>query len=459
VNRSAVLAALVLAVGAALVAQRGTDLPRPPIVILGGTLVDGTEAPPRPNEAMLIVDGRIRSIGPRAFTKAPKNATLVQATDRWIVPGLVDAHVHFFQTGGLDARPDIVSLPGASPYPKVVDRIRRMPQVYLRAYVCAGVTSVADFGGPSWIFGLRESRTLDHDSPRIAFAGPLLATHDPPALELEDDEPLWLMKDAADVRAKVERLAAMRPDFVKVWFVHRAGDDIEAQTALVRTAIEAAHARKLRAAVHATTLDTARRAVEAGADILVHGISDRDVDDAFVEAVVARRVIYVPTMLVTSSYRALRLRQVRFEPFEAECAPPETMASFDVLTSLADDVLPRPKTEPPDTLPVQQRNVKRLVAAGAIVAAGTDAGNTATLHGSSLHKELALMVEAGLTPMEALVAATRHGAMVMGREKELGTIAPGMLADVLVLDADPLADIRNTRRIAYVVRGGVVYGR
>ena len=69
------------------------------------------------------------------------------------------------------------------------------------------------------------------------------------------------------------------------------------------------------------------------------------------------------------------------------------------------------------------------------------------------------MVEAGLSPMDVLVAATRHGAMVLGREKELGTIAPGMLADMLVLDADPLADIRNTRRIAHVIRGGALYGR
>ncbi len=450
---------LISCAGVALLAQRVTDLPRPPIVIVGGTLIDGTGAPPRPNEAILIEDGRITRVGADAFRKAPKGARVISGTDRWIVPGLIDSHVHFFQTGGLDARPDVVALPGAPPYVGVVDRIRRKPQVYLRAYVCAGVTSVADMGGPSWIFNLREGRALDHDSPRIAFAGPLLATHDPKALELEDDEPLWLMKDVDQVRALVALIAARRPDFVKVWFVHRPGDDLEAQTALVRAAVAGIHAMKLRAAVHATTLETARRAVEAGADILVHGVADREVDEAFVAAVVKRRVIYVPTMIVTKQYRDVRMRQLRIEPFEQECAPPDTIASFEALGALADEVLRRPAQPLPDSLPVQQANLKALAAAGAIVAAGSDAGNTGTLHGPSLHKELALMAEAGLSPMEVLVAATRHGAMVMGREKDLGTIAPGKLADVLVLDADPLADVRNTRRIAHVIRGGAVYGR
>ena len=168
---------LALAAGAGLLAQRGTDLPRPPIVIVGGTLIDGTGGPPRTNETILIVDGRIKAMGPDAFRRAPKGARVLQGTDRWILPGLIDAHVHFFQTGGLDARPDVVPLPGAVPYPQ-----GRGPDsataagLPAMAYVCAGVTSVADLGGPSWIFGLRESRALDHASPRIAFSGPLLAT-------------------------------------------------------------------------------------------------------------------------------------------------------------------------------------------------------------------------------------------------------------------------------------------
>ncbi len=99
----------------------------------------------------------------------------------------------------------------------------------------------------------------------------------------------------------------------------------------------------------------------------------------------------------------------------------------------------------------------RVQEAGITIAAGSDAGNNGTLHGPSLHHELALMVEAGLTPMQALVAATSGGAAVMGRVDELGTLQPGKLADFVVLAADPLADIRNTRAIALVIKGGQIF--
>jgi imidazolonepropionase-like amidohydrolase len=453
----ALLPGLICAAALTLAAQ--PDRSRTALLLVGGTLIDGTGSPPRTNEAMLVVDGRIKLMGLQAVRKAPKNARIVHGTDRWIVPGFIDGHVHFFQNGGLDARPDVVPLPDAPPYREVVDRIRRMPQVYLRAYVCSGVTAVADFGGPMWGFNLRDSREDDALSPRIAFSGPLLATYDPKALELEADEPIWLMKDQADIGAKVERIAAHSPEFVKVWFVHRQGDDLEAQTALVRTAIETIHAKKLRAAVHATTLETARRAVAAGADILVHGVSDRDVDEEFVRDVVARHVLYVPTLLVSQSYREVRTRSVEFEPFELECAPPESVASFERLPSLPETVLPRPAVPPVSRTAIEQRNLKRLSDAGAIIVAGTDAGNTRTLHGPSLHREFVLMVEAGMTPMQVIVSATGNGARLLGRERELGQLAPGMHADVLVLDADPLADIRNTRRISRIFRGGVEYFR
>ena len=440
----------------AVLAQDRRPLPRP-IVIIGGMLIDGTGEPPRRNDAILIADGRIKRMGPDVTRRVPRDARTINATDKWIIPGLIDGHVHFFQTGGLDARPDLVPHPQGRAYRDVVDEIRRAPQPYLRSYLCAGVTSVVDPGGPMWVFDLRDSRETEAQSPRIAFSGPLLATYDPKPLELENDEPIWLMKDAAHVRSLVDRLAPRRPDMVKIWFVHRRGDDLAAQTALVREAIRAIHERKLRAAVHATTLETARIAVDAGADILVHSVGDVEVDDAFVGAVVKRQVIYVPTLIVGKSYRDVRLRAVTLEPFERECAPAKTVESFKVLPGMPEGTLAKPAG--PDLLPILQRNLKRLADAGALIAAGTDAGNTRTLHGPSLHREFVLMAEAGLRPMQILDSATRHGARLMGRERELGQIREGFLADVVVLDADPLQDIRNTRKIHAVIRGGALYER
>lgn len=428
-----------------------------PILILGGTLIDGSGGPPRHNDGLLIQNGRLRIVGQRALDRAPANARRIDATGKWILPGLIDGHIHLFQTGGLDARSDVVPHPAGRAYPDVVNEIRRAPQVYLRAYICSGITSVVDPGGAMWEFSVREAREDDALAPRIAYSGPLLATYDPPALEVGNDDPIWLMKSADQVRAMVSSLAPRKPDMIKIWFVHRAGDDLASQGALVRVAIEAAHEAGLRAAVHATSLQTAAIAVDAGAEILVHSVGDREVDDEFVRNVVARKVIYVPTLIVGRAYREVRMREVVFEDFERECAPPATIASFDALRTLPESALPRPSQPLPDPTPILQRNLKRLIDAGAIVAAGTDAGNTRTLHGPSLHREFALMAEAGLAPMQILLSATANGAKLMGREKELGQIKEGMLADVVILDADPLADIRNTRKIFRVIRGGAIY--
>lgn len=432
-------------------------VPRP-IVILGGTLIDGSGAPAEHNAAILVADGRIKEIGLEAIRHTPKDARRIDAANKWIIPGLIDGHVHFFQTGGLDARPDQVEIPGGAPYADVLEGIRRNPAPYLRAYVCAGVTSVVDFGGPSWVFDLRDSRRDDALSPRIAFTGPLLSTFVPSKLQV-GGEPFWLMKDAPDIEASVRRLAQRKADLVKIWWVHVPKADLEDEGRRVAAAVDAAHRAGLRAAVHATALDTARKAVEAGADVLVHSVNDREVDDEFVAAVVRRKVLYIPTLMVRRNYRAVAMREISFEPLERECAPAATMRSFDGLKTLPEEAFLMPRPLPPDRTALQQRNLARLAAAGALIAAGTDAGNTRTLHGPSLHGELALMVEAGLSPMQTLVAATRNGALLMGRERELGQVKPGFLADLVVLDGDPLADIRNTRRISTVIRGGTIYER
>jgi imidazolonepropionase-like amidohydrolase len=264
------------------------------------------------------------------------------------------------------------------------------------------------------------------------------------------------MTDAAGIPKMVERLASQRPDMIKIWFVHRRGDDLAEQSALVKTAIDAIHARRFRAAVHATTLETARAAVDAGADILVHSVGDAEVDAAFVNAVVSKKVIYVPTLIVGKSYREVRLRSIGLEDFERRCAPASSIESFAVLPDLHDSILPRNPTMAPDQLPTQQRNLKKLWDAGALVAAGTDAGNTRTLHGPSLHREFVLMADAGVSPMQILVSATRNGARLFGRD-DIGQVAAGMQADLVVLDADPLADIRNTRRIHATIRGGTIH--
>jgi imidazolonepropionase-like amidohydrolase len=441
-----------LAVALSTAAVWTQSAPPRAILIVGGTLIDGSGAAPRRNEAILIDNGRIRGIGASIERQAPRDVQRLDATGKWIMPGLIDGHIHLFQSGGIDARPEQLPLPGGKSYTEVVEGIRAHPEAYLRPYLCAGITSVVDVGGPLWEFDLRDKTANDPRWPRIAFTGPILMSggSGPAALKIETGDAFWGLKDEAGIRQQVTELAARHPVVVKVVL----GNASDEQVQRLRWVIAAAHASKLRVAVHAQTFAPAVAAVDAGADMLVHSVQDRDIDDRFVSAVVSRNVMVSPTLVVLRNYQEVRARKVEFEPFERTCAPPETVKSFDVLPSIPAGA---GRASAEDVLPVQQRNLKRLADAGAIVYAGSDAGNTRTVHGPSLHRELALMVEAGLTPMQVLVSATRNNARLMGRENELGQIKPGMLADVLLLDADPLADIRNTRRTYKVIRGGTVY--
>jgi len=316
------------------------------------------------------------------------------------------------------------------------------------------VTSVVDAGGPMWNFEVRDHAARTLLAPRVAVAGPLVSTVARPQLDL-GDPPIVKVDSPAAARALVSGQAARRPDLVKIWYIQRPGDDPAAGRAILDAVVAEARLHRLRVAVHATELAGARAAVDAGASVLVHSVFDQPVDDAFVKAVRDRGVLYVPTLFVTRGYDLVL--SGRFEPTEAErrLGDPDALRTFVDLTRLPEfKPSPRPQTE--QRLAVALANLRRLSTAGARIAAGTDAGNIGTLHGPSIHRELRLMVEAGMTPAQVLSAATLGGARVMGREADLGTLAAGKLADLLVVDGDPTADLGALERPRDIVKGGRV---
>jgi len=435
----------------------GQDFPKPrprPILILGGMLVDGAGQPPRRSDAIVIQDGRIKAMGLEAARRAPKDARTIDASGLWILPGLVDAAVHLSRSGGLEASPDLVADPEAARFGTVQADLRRAPAAYLLAYLCSGVTSVVDLGGPRWIVDLRAGRADDPLAPLITATGPALAGSVPPSLAASAGDSFLLMKDEADVAAQVAGLAALGSDLVAVRIESRS-ESGRTTPGLVGAAVSAAHARKLRVAAEVTTVEGARVALDAGADILVGSLSG-EVDDVLATAMSSRHVVYVPALASVEALGMVASRQAAFEPFESACAPPAVLESFSRLAGLPATAfgLPAPSRE---ALAAAARNVKRLADGGVTIATGTGAGDVRVLPGSSLHRELALLVGAGMTPMQALVAATRDAARVTGREA--GQVKVGVPADLVLLDADPLADIRNTRRVAQVIRGGAIYDR
>jgi imidazolonepropionase-like amidohydrolase len=441
--------------------------PPAPVVLRGASLIDGTGAAARPDALLVIRGGRIACVGGRGECGTPPGEAPVRDTldlaGRWIMPGLVDAHVHFGQTGWVDGRPDALDLRRRGhPYEEVIARNERDPVRYFRAYICSGVTAVFDVGGYSWSWGLRQRAETDLTAPHLAATGPLLSTVDH-FLGLPDQRQILHVTGDSAARAAVRAHVARGTDAIKVWYI-RPGNADSARVAALTTVLNAAgdEARRLgaRLIVHATNLAGATEALRAGASLLVHSVEDAPVDEEFLALARERQVLYNPTLTVYDGYRQVNVR--RFEPrYPTDCVDPATLAlarSTDTIAgpSRTAEQLRQINDAGERRLALMRANLLAVHRAGIPVVMGTDAGNPLTLPGPSVYWEMEEMQRAGLTPMEVIVASTRNGARAMGRERDLGTLEPGKLADLIVLEADPAADIANVRRISHVMRGGAM---
>ena len=451
-----------IAVTTAFPAPAGTA--PPPRVLLGATLVDGRGGEPVADAAVVLRGGRIECAGTRDDCPVPEDAAEVDLAGSWITPGLIDAHVHYSQTGWADGRPDFIDLRERYPYPEVIAERRREPGTYHRAFLCSGVTAVFDVGGYPWTWQLGAAAETDSEAPHVAAAGPLLTTLDH-WINLPGEKQLVYIADEQQARDGVAYLAAGGADAAKIWFINHDGRPFEEMEAVVRAAGEEAASRGLPLIVHATGLQEAKVAVRAGAHLLVHSVWDREVDDELVELLLEKGTIYCPTLTVAAGYQRLGEAFFAGEVPEVDdpngCVDAVTMTRIETSAELGPgeltaEALERRAGRLAEREKFSAANLSRLAAAGVPIAMGTDAGNPMTLHGPSVHAEMEAMQAAGMAPMEVVVAATANAARAMGREDDLGTIEAGKIADLLVLGADPTADVAAFRQLSHVVRAGVL---
>lgn len=449
-----------IAVTSAFEAPPGT--PPPPRAFTGATLLDGTGGAPVKDAVVLVRGGRIDCAGSRAACPVPPGVARTDLTGAFLTPGLVDAHVHFAQTGWADGRPDAFDVRAKHPYEDVQKDLRARPERFFRSYVCSGVTSVFDVGGYAWSLELPARAENDTLAPRVRAAGPLLSTIDF-WLNLPAERQFIFLKDAESAKTGVAYLASRGAQAVKVWYVVTPDRPVEASEAAVLAAGAEAKKRGLPLIVHATGLTEAKVAVRAGASLLVHGVSDKPVDDEFLDLLKKSGAIYCPTLVVIDGYVALAKAAaagiaLAFDDPNA-CVDPATRARLAATpeidaASVASKVHDR-EVRTAERNAVGRANLKRVSGAGIPIAMGTDAGNPGTLHGPSVYAEMEAMQAAGMTPMEVLVAATKGGSRALSREKEIGTVEKGKRADLVVFAKDPAADIANARSVRGVVRGGV----
>lgn len=438
-------------------------VPAPPRAVVGGTLLDGTGRPPVLDAVIVVRDGKIEAAGPRSQVPVPAGIDTLDARGRFVVPGLIDTHVHYSQTGWVDGRPDALDLRARYPYEQTEQRLREHPQVFHRAYLASGVTTVFDVGGYPWTVQAAHAAEASTEAPHMSAAGPLLSTYDF-WLNLPGERQFIYLRDSVAAVEGVRYLKSIGANAVKVWFIVRPGSDFDAMTRNVMTVGAEAQRQRLPLIVHATGLQEAKVALRAGARLLVHSVQDHPLDAEFLAMARTTGAFYCPTLTVIDGYAALPAAARSGhapdidDPFGA--VDSLTRAHVALTGDEARRVLgPAPATRDSLFAALRQTMASNLMLvrkSGIPIVTGTDAGNPLTLHGPAIHAEMEAMQRAGMKPAEVLLASTRDAARAMGRQAELGTIEKGKSADLLIVLGDPTKDIANLRKLQWVMRSGVV---
>ena len=423
----------------------------------GATLVDGTGAPAVRNSVLVVRDGRFAAAGAGDAVKAPPGARVVDASGKWIVPGLVDAHVHFMESGRIYTKPGSYDLTHLVPYEEEVAWMQARVPVTLRGYLCAGVTTAVSVGGPKFEYEVRSAAAKMPDAPNVFVGhGPVTLVPWQQLFPLFDgDTSVRTVSDGPSARAAIQQAADWGADLVKTGYLGGPFAEHERDhLAMHRAIVDEAARHGLPVTTHVTELEAARDLVELGVSSLQHVPLDAPLDDAFVQSVRQQGVIVVPTLAVfPRSFVEVLEGTIQLEPIEKQCGDPQVIRSWTEVEDLP-SLSPEMIKMSAGFVELAKTNAAQLYAAGIPLAAGSDAGNSGLVHGASLHYELKLMAGIGMTPMDLLSAATLTAAQVAGQADEVGSIEAGKQADFLVLNADPLADIANLQDIAWVIKAG-----
>jgi imidazolonepropionase-like amidohydrolase len=407
------------------------------LVIRNGTLIDGSGRPPVRNDTIAIAGNRIRSIGaalPDMALEDPRSVEVIDATGQWIMPGLIDAHCHVSYgyplvkgegKGKGTTRPEFSTLKSA----RSVQRVLR-----------AGVTSISVPGG-TWFtdVGVRDAIKLGlMVGPRMYVAGRMIVTYGC----IEDDEPSWegtpdhsigkLCNTAAEMVTEVRRQGKHGVNFIKMADSRSGESQMLAKEEIAVVAAEA-HRRNLRVGIHSRGAGSTRAAAEAGVDWIIHAdlATDRDL-----EAVARAGIPIIPTSTFLAMVVELGER-VGAEHVQLDIN--RMKRHFDLLCELMHKA--------------RKLGIKLLV--------GTDTGNNSFMPHGELHaKELEIFVKyGGYTPLDAIVAATRDNAYAIGLEGQVGELAADRLADIIVLNKDPIADItvlQGGKHLSWVIKDGKI---
>lgn len=410
------------------------------IAIIGATVIDGTGAEPAKNTVVIRGD-RIETVASKV--ELPAGARIINADGMTLTPGLFDLHTHLpYATSG--------GMPGD--WPK-----------NLKAYLYCGVTSVVDFGTYAETFEpmRRLIRTGVVEAPRISLAARMTTPGGHGAEGGRGDFFSLEVSTAREARAAVRRLLPYRPDVIKVftdgWRYGAAPDMTSMNEDTLTALVDEAHKNGLKVLTHTVTLEKAKIAARAGVDVIAHGVGDKNADEELFKLMKAKGTTYAPTLAV-------------YEPRGRDILTPLLNTVLEPAVKAAiDPPLVAPRNPPMQPAPgsvengdsprlrrwaMLQNNTAALRKAGIAFGVGTDSGVTGTHHGWATLRELQLLVAGGLTPLEAITAATGNAARAIRVDGERGTIAPGKLADLVLIAGEPHKNIGDIEKISRVFLGG-----
>ena len=416
--RRAIVAALIIAASASF---ELASTPANVKAFVGAQLfVGGTGNPIIQNGAIIVRDGKIESVGPSEKVHFPAGAQTINLAGKFIIPGLISSHVH------------ISDVQGTRPPAWTDENTLRQLGVFARY----GVTTVVSLGGEQEpAFKARQNQdTLLLDRARLFLAGEVITGKTP-----------------EEARQMVARVAAMKPDIIKIRVDDNLGTTAKMAPEVYRAIIDEAHRRGLRVAVHIFYLEDAKDVLRAGADFIAHSVRDKEIDDEFISLMKQRNIPYCPTLT----------REI--STFVYESTPSFFSDTFflreadrDMVVQLQEPARQEAMRKSATTqrykaaLQIALKNLKKAADSGVVVVMGTDSGAFANrFQGYFEHLEMEMMAEAGLTPAQILRAATGDAARALKLDG-LGTLNKGAWADLVVLDRDPLKDIRNTHSVASV---------
>ena len=389
----------------------------------GATLIDGSGSPPVQNAVLLIRDGRVIAAGTKEKVAIPAGATVRDVTGKYIIPGLINTHAHVGDVIGIEG--------GHYSRQNIIDN--------LSLYARYGITTVVSLGGDHHeAVPLRaENDTTVRQHARLYIAGEVISGNTP-----------------AEAMAVIDSNQQLGVDFMKIRVDDNLGSSKKMTEDVYRAVIRRSHEKGYKIATHMYYLDDAKKLLDAGSDFMAHSVRDKPVDDSFINLMKEKKVCYCPTLtrelstFVYGDTAAFFSDEFFRREFDSVTIQPlkDPARQAKVKNSVAARTYKQ-------QLPTAMANLKTLSDRGVTIAMGTDSGIPTRFMGYFEHLEMEMMAEAGLTPAQIIASATRQAAECLGL-KEVGMLIPGYHADFIILNDDPLKDVRNTRKIGAVYVGG-----